>query len=99
MAKPGPTTSEIRPLDAPAIRALRLENPKARARDFAAMHGITKAELVAAHLGQGVIAIDPHPDRQIPLVGTLGDVMAPDRRGLARRDAVKDRPDHQHRGL
>ena len=33
------------------IRALRIQNPKARARDFAAVQGITEAELVAAYVG------------------------------------------------
>ena len=31
------------PLAADQIRALRAENPKARARDFAQIHGITEA--------------------------------------------------------
>jgi putative hemin transport protein len=58
------------------IRALRAENPKARARDFAALHQITEAELVAAHVGHGTTAIVADPDRLIPWVGRLGDVMA-----------------------
>jgi putative hemin transport protein len=58
------------------IRALRAENPKARARDFAALHQITEADLVAAYLGQGTTAIVADPDRLIPWAGRLGDVMA-----------------------
>jgi putative hemin transport protein len=58
------------------IRALRAENPKARARDFAALHQITEAELVAAYLGHGTTTIVADPDRLIPWVGRLGDVMA-----------------------
>lgn len=58
------------------IRALRTQNPKARARDFAAQHQITEAELVAAHLGHGTTTIVADPDRLIPWVGRLGDVMA-----------------------
>jgi putative hemin transport protein len=59
-----------------AIRALRAENPKARARDFAALHQITEAELVAAFTGHGTTAIVADPDRLIPWAGRLGDVMA-----------------------
>lgn len=66
MAKPGPDQ----------IRALRAENPKARARDFAAAQGITEAELVAAFVGHGATAITPDPDRLLPWAGRLGDVMA-----------------------
>lgn len=58
------------------IRALRAENPKARARDFAALHQITEAELVAAFVGYGTTPIVADPDRLIPWVGRLGDVMA-----------------------
>jgi putative hemin transport protein len=58
------------------IRALRAETPKARARDFAAQHQITEAELVAAFVGHGTTAIVADPDRLIPWVGRLGDVMA-----------------------
>lgn len=58
------------------IRALRAENRKARARDFAAQHQITEAELAAAFLGHGTAAIVADPDRLIPWVGRLGDVMA-----------------------
>ncbi|TAG29429.1 MAG: hemin-degrading factor [Rhodobacterales bacterium] len=59
-----------------AICALRTENPKARARDFAALHQITEAELVAAFVGQGTTPIVADPDRLILWVGRLGDVMA-----------------------
>ncbi|WP_323039356.1 hemin-degrading factor [Gemmobacter sp.] len=58
------------------IRALRAENPKARARDFAQTHGITEAELVAAYAGAHVTVIDATPDRLIPMVCQLGDVLA-----------------------
>jgi len=58
------------------IRALRAENPKARARDFAAQHQITEAELVAAFVGHGTTPLVADPDRLIPWVGRLGDVMA-----------------------
>lgn len=58
------------------IRTRRAENPKARARDFAESLGITEAELVAAHLGHGATAIDATPDRLVPLIEPLGEVMA-----------------------
>jgi putative hemin transport protein len=66
MAKIGPET----------IRALRAEHPKLRARDFAAQNALTEADLVAAHVGHGVTAIVADPDRLLPWVGRLGDVMA-----------------------
>jgi putative hemin transport protein len=66
MAKPGPDQ----------IRALRAETPKVRARDFAAAHGMTEADLVVAHVGHGVTAITPDPDRLLPWVGRLGEVLA-----------------------
>ncbi len=66
MAKPSPDQ----------IRTLRAENPKARARDFAALHDITEADLVAAHVGQSAIAIVADPDRLLPWAGRLGEVMA-----------------------
>jgi putative hemin transport protein len=84
---------QLSPLDPQAIRTLRAENPKARARDFAAMHGLTEADLVAAHVGHHVTAIDATPDRLIPLVGDLGDVMA-----LTRNEScVHERKGHYSR--
>lgn len=58
------------------IRVLRAENPKSRARDFAATHGITEADLVAASLGQGATAITADPDRLMPWAVRLGEVLA-----------------------
>lgn len=66
MAKTGPDQ----------IRALRAENPKARARDFATQHGISEADLVAAFVGQTATAIVADPDRLMPWAGRLGEVMA-----------------------
>lgn len=80
MAKHGPET----------IRALRAENPKPRARDFAEMNGITEADLVAAHVGHGATALVANPDRLVPWIGKLGDVMA-----LTRNDnCVHERRGH-----
>jgi putative hemin transport protein len=73
----GQTPPAATPLpDAATIRALRAENPKARARDFAEAQGWSEADLVAAHVGHGVTAIDATPDRLFPLISDLGDVMA-----------------------
>lgn len=58
------------------IRAQRAERPTLRARDFADAMGIPEAALVAAHLGHGVTALTANPDRLIPMVQTLGDVLA-----------------------
>jgi putative hemin transport protein len=59
-----------------AIRAYQAENPKLRARDIAHALRITEAQLVAAHVGQGVTRIAAHPDRIIPAAERLGEVMA-----------------------
>lgn len=72
------------------IRALRAENPKNRARDFALAHSITEADLVAAHVGHGATVIDATPDRLMPLVQRLGDVMA-----LTRNESCV----HERRGI
>jgi putative hemin transport protein len=78
------------PRDSAALRALIAGNPKARARDLAAAHGLTEADLLVARVGHGATAIDPAPDRLIPLVESLGDVMA-----LTRNDScVHERKGH-----
>lgn len=74
-------------LSAADIRARRAADGKARARDFAESLGISEGELVAAHLGHGVTAINPLPDALIPMVGRLGEVMALTRN----RSAVHER--------
>lgn len=80
MAKPSPEL----------IRALRLENPKPRARDFAQTQGITEADLIAAHVGHGATALVADPDRLVPWIGKLGDVLA-----LTRNDnCVHERRGH-----
>lgn len=58
------------------IRTLRAADPRMRARDFAARHGLREGQLVAAMAGHGAMRIEPHPDRLIPLLHHLGDVMA-----------------------
>ena len=61
---------------AEAIRAARKEDPKSRDRDFADRLGISEAQLVAAHLDYGVRAITADPDKLMPAVSQLGEVMA-----------------------
>ncbi|MCL3883377.1 ChuX/HutX family heme-like substrate-binding protein [Marivita sp. GX14005] len=63
-----PTPSEI--------RATRSENPKARERDLADTLGISEAQLIAAHVGQGATRLKDHPDGIIGAAGTFGEVMA-----------------------
>lgn len=60
------------------IRALRAENPQADARSLARAHGLAEAELVAAHAGPTTTAtaIDPCPDRLMPHLAALGDLLA-----------------------
>lgn len=63
------------------IRSARADAPKLRERDVAAQLGISEAQLVAAHLGHGVSAIDAHPDRVMGAVEAFGTVM-----GLTRNE-------------
>lgn len=69
MTQPNPLTAE-------AIRAARVENPKMRDRDLADKLGISEAQLVAAHCGHGVTAIDPHMDGFMGAAASFGEVMA-----------------------
>lgn len=73
--------------DPAAIRAARAENPKARDRDLAETLGISEAELLAAHVGNGVRRISAHPDDLMPQISKLGEVMALTRN----RSAVHER--------
>lgn len=58
------------------IRAERQDNPKLRDRDLAQRLGIAEAQLVAAHCGRGVTRIAADPDRLMPRLADLGEVMA-----------------------
>jgi len=69
-------------LSAVEIRAAREENPEIRDREFAESLGITEAQLVAAYIGRGVTRIDSHPDKILPEIETLGEVM-----GLTRNES------------
>ncbi|NHB77501.1 hemin-degrading factor [Rhodobacter calidifons] len=70
-------------MDPDLIRAARAEHPKLRERDLAAQLGISEAELVAAHVGHGVRRIAADPDRLVPALAALGEVMA-----LTRNDSA-----------
>ena len=58
------------------IRTARAAAHRARPRDFAETHGIPEAALVAAFVGPTVVRIDAAPDRLLPLVSALGEVLA-----------------------
>jgi putative hemin transport protein len=58
------------------IRSARAENPKMRERDLAAQLGITEAELVAAHCGDGVRRIDVRVNDTLVGLQAVGEVMA-----------------------
>ncbi len=58
------------------IRALRVDDPKLRDRDFADKHGISEAQLVAAYCGSDAVRIDAHPDVVMQAAQNLGEVMA-----------------------
>lgn len=58
------------------IRRARTENPKTRERDLAAQLGISEAELVAAHCGDGVVRIEPRVNDLPTGLEAVGEVMA-----------------------
>ena len=58
------------------IRRARTEDPKSRERDLAAQLGISEAELVAAHCGDGVVRIEPRVNDLLTGLEAVGEVMA-----------------------
>ncbi|PWK58168.1 hemin-degrading factor [Roseicyclus mahoneyensis] len=54
-----------------------------RPRDLALSLGVTEADLLAAQVGHGATRIAAHPDRMMPTVCRLGEVMALTRNGAA----------------
>ncbi|MCX7304693.1 MAG: hemin-degrading factor [Hyphomicrobiales bacterium] len=58
------------------IRIARAENPKMRERDLAAQLGVSEAELVAAHIGEGVQRIEPRVSAVLLGLEAVGEVMA-----------------------
>ncbi|TPK61695.1 hemin-degrading factor [Mesorhizobium sp. B2-4-19] len=58
------------------IRRARTENLKTRERDLADQLGISEAELVAAHCGDGVVRIEPRVNELLTGLEAVGEVMA-----------------------
>jgi putative hemin transport protein len=58
------------------IRRARIDNPKMRERDLAASLGITEADLVAAHCGEGVLRVEPRVNDLLTGLEAVGEVMA-----------------------
>lgn len=75
-------------LTAGEIREAVREWPRLRERDLAARLGVPEAALVAAHEGHGARRIAAHPDRLIPAVERLGEVMALTRNEAAVSEVV-----------
>jgi putative hemin transport protein len=72
----------VKPAPHDIVRA-RSENPKMRERDLAAQLGISEAELVAAHCGEGALRLDPRVNDLLNGLEAVGEVMA-----LTRNDSV-----------
>jgi putative hemin transport protein len=58
------------------IRLARAGNPKMRERDLAGQLGISEAELVAAHCGDGVLRVEPRVNDLLAGLEAVGEVMA-----------------------
>lgn len=58
------------------IRTARSDNPKMRERDLAVQLGISEAELVAAHCGDGVVRLEPRVNDVLTGLEAVGEVMA-----------------------
>lgn len=58
------------------IRRLRAQHPEMRERDFARIHRISEAELVAAYVGNSVVALRPDVEAFLNAAPGLGEVMA-----------------------
>lgn len=65
----------VKPAPHEIVRA-RNENPKMRERDLAAQLGISEADLVAAHCGEGVLRIEPNVSALLNGLEAVGEVMA-----------------------
>ena len=74
------------------IRLARSQNPALRERDLAAQLGVSEAELVAAHCGDGVLRIEPRVNEVLTGLGAVGEVMALTRNESAPKIAAQRRP-------
>jgi putative hemin transport protein len=63
-------------MDAAEIRQRRAQHPKMRERDFARLHNISEARLVAAHIGHGVTRLRPDVSAILEALPAVGEVMA-----------------------
>ena len=59
-----------------AIRRARKDNPKLRERDLAQQLQISEADLVAAHVGESAVRIEPRIADLLPGLEAVGEVMA-----------------------
>jgi putative hemin transport protein len=66
---------ETRQLPPDEIRRLRALNPEIRERDFARIQKITEAQLVAAHVGEGVVRLRPDVETLLSAAPSLGEVL------------------------
>ncbi len=73
----------IAPPDPAAIRTLRAEHAKMRERDFARIHGISEAALVAAYVGAGTTRLNADVGTLLTGLEAVGEVMA-----LTRNESV-----------
>jgi len=65
----------VKPAPHEIVRA-RNENPKMRERDLASQLGISEADLVAAHCGEGALRIEPNVSALLTGLEAVGEVMA-----------------------
>ncbi|MBN7823488.1 ChuX/HutX family heme-like substrate-binding protein, partial [Bowmanella yangjiangensis] len=74
--------NSVNPAALPAIdlyrawQALRLEQPRLRARDAAAVLGVSEAELTASRLGVDAVRLRCDWSELLPALGELGYIMA-----------------------
>ena len=72
---PPPADERARP-DPSELRAAMAEKDTLRPRDLARTLGVAEADLVAAQVGRAAVRIAADPDRLVPAVCRLGEVMA-----------------------
>lgn len=63
-------------MDVQEVRRLRRENPEMRERDFSTQYGVSEAELVAAHIGEGVTRLDCDVEAALTGLTEVGEVLA-----------------------
>lgn len=69
-------TTTMSPRTPEEIRELRARNPEMRERDFARIHKISEAELVAAHIGHGAVRLRVDVEALLNGLPACGEVMA-----------------------